>query len=178
MRAVQLTTALGIAGISLFILAHNRWAVLLGVVLWAVGVSLGFPLGTSAAGRSGPDPTARISVVSSVGYFANLAGPPVVGALAETAGLLNALWVIAALFLAAFAAAVSLRPVANPEPRQAPSRTDLRAVCLYSRTAAKRHAVYYIQPSPARHGNRPSRTGENARHYELVIARDPGGGGP
>jgi MFS family permease len=114
-RAVQLTTALGIAGITLFILAGNRWAVLLGVVLWAVGVSLGFPLGTSAAARSGPDPAARISVVSSIGYFANLAGPPAVGALAGSAGLLNALWVIAALFLAAFAAAGSLRPVPGQE---------------------------------------------------------------
>lgn len=113
-RAVQLTTALGVAGITLFILAQNQWAVLLGVVLWAVGVSLGFPLGTSAAGQSGPDPTARISVVSSVGYFANLAGPPAIGALAEAAGLLNALWVIAALFLAAFAAAGSLRPAPRP----------------------------------------------------------------
>ena len=119
-RAVQLTTALGIAGITLFITAGNRWAVLAGVVLWGIGVSLGFPLGTSAAGQSGPDPVARISVVSSIGYCANLAGPPVVGALAEPAGLLNALWVIAALFIAAFAAAGSLRPVPHPEPAPEP----------------------------------------------------------
>jgi MFS family permease len=114
-RVIQLTTALGVAGIALFILAGNRWLVLLGVALWAVGVSLGFPLGTSAAGQSGPDPVARISVVSSIGYFANLAGPPAVGALAESAGLLNALWVIALLFIAAFAAAGSLAPVPAPE---------------------------------------------------------------
>jgi MFS family permease len=108
--AIRLTTALGVIGIVLFILAGNRWLVLLGVVLWAVGVSLGFPLGTSAAAEGGPDPVARISVVSSIGYFANLAGPPAIGALAQSAGLLNALWLIAALFVAAFAAAGSLRP--------------------------------------------------------------------
>jgi MFS family permease len=108
--AVRLTTALGVIGIVLFILAVNRWLVLLGVVLWAVGVSLGFPLGTSAAAQSGPDPVARISVVSSIGYFANLAGPPAIGALALSAGLLHALWLVAALFIAAFAAAGSLRP--------------------------------------------------------------------
>ena len=113
-RAIQLTTALGVAGIMLFILAGNRWLVLLGVVLWAAGVSLGFPLGMSAAAESGPDPAARISVVASIGYFANLAGPPVIGALAESAGLLNALWVLAALFVAAFAVAGSLRPVRGP----------------------------------------------------------------
>jgi MFS family permease len=107
---VRLTTALGIAGITAFILTRNPYLVLFGVMLWGVGVSLGFPLGTSAAAASGPDAVARISVVSSLGYFANLAGPPAVGALAQAAGLLNALWVIALLFAAAFAAAGSLGP--------------------------------------------------------------------
>jgi MFS family permease len=107
---IRLTTALGVIGIIMFIVAGNRWLVLLGVVLWAVGVSMGFPLGMSAAAESGPDPAARISVVASIGYFANLAGPPAIGAIAQSAGLLGALWVIAALFVAAFAAAGSLGP--------------------------------------------------------------------
>jgi MFS family permease len=114
---IRLTTALGVIGIAAFILADNRWIVLLGVVLWAVGVSMGFPLGMSAAAESGPDPAARISVVASIGYFANLAGPPAIGALAQSAGLLNSLWLIAALFVAAFAAATSFRPrQPAPEP--------------------------------------------------------------
>jgi MFS family permease len=116
-RSIQLTTVLGVIGIVMFILAGNRWIVLVGVVLWAVGVSMGFPLGMSAAAESGPDPVAQLSVVASIGYFANLAGPPVIGALAQSAGLLNSLWLIAALFVAAFAAAGSLRPrVPVPEP--------------------------------------------------------------
>jgi hypothetical protein len=52
-------------------------------------------------------------VVASIGYVANLAGPPAIGALAESAGLLNALWLIAALFLAAFAAAGSLQQLSS-----------------------------------------------------------------
>jgi predicted MFS family arabinose efflux permease len=101
----------------LFIQAQNRWIVLAGVLLWAVGVSMGFPLGMSAAAESGPDPAARVSVVASIGYFANLAGPPAIGVLARSAGLLHALWLIAALFLAAFAVAGSLGPrPAAPEP--------------------------------------------------------------
>jgi MFS family permease len=114
---IRITTALGLIGIAAFILAGNRWIVLLGVVLWAVGVSMGFPLGMSAAAESGPDPAARISVVASIGYFANLAGPPAIGALAQSGGLLNALWLIAGLFVAAFAAAFALGPrPAAPEP--------------------------------------------------------------
>ena len=122
-RTIQLTTVLGVIGIVMFILAGNRWIVLAGVVLWAVGVSMGFPLGMSAAAESGPDPVAQLSVVASIGYFANLAGPPVIGALAQSAGLLNSLWLIAALFVAAFAAAGSLRPraaVADPAPSALP----------------------------------------------------------
>jgi hypothetical protein len=49
-------------------------------------------------------------VVASIGYFANLAGPPAIGALAQSVSLLSALWVIAALFIAAFAVAGSLGP--------------------------------------------------------------------
>jgi nitrate/nitrite transporter NarK len=121
-RTIRVTTVLGIIGVVLFIHAGNSWIVLVGVILWAVGVSMGFPLGMSAAAESGPDPAGRVSVVASIGYFANLAGPPVIGVLAESVGLLNALWLLAALFLAAFAAASSLRPrPAASEPADAPS---------------------------------------------------------
>jgi len=109
-NTIRVTTALGVAGMILFILAGNRWLVLAGVLLWAVGVSMGFPLGMSAAAESGPDPAARVSVVASIGYFANLAGPPAIGVLAQSAGLLHSLWIIVVLFAAAFAAAGSFRP--------------------------------------------------------------------
>jgi MFS family permease len=116
-RTVRLTTALGVVGIALFIVAGNPWIILIGVALWAIGVSMGFPLGMSAAAESGPDPAARISVVASIGYFANLAGPPAIGAIAQSVSLLSALWVIAALFIAAFAVAGALGPGrAAPEP--------------------------------------------------------------
>jgi MFS family permease len=122
-RTIRVTTALGVVGVVLFILAGNVWVVLVGVLLWAVGVSMGFPLGMSAAAESGPDPAARVSVVASIGYFANLAGPPAIGVLAQSAGLLDSLWLIVALFLAAFAAAGSFRPrPAGPEPAQVKSR--------------------------------------------------------
>jgi MFS family permease len=112
-RTIRATTALGVVGVILFITAGNRWIVLVGVLAWAVGVSMGFPLGMSAAAESGADSAARVSVVASIGYFANLAGPPAIGALAQRVGLLNALWVLVALFAAAFAAASSLRAVST-----------------------------------------------------------------
>jgi MFS family permease len=109
-RTIRLTTALGVVGVVLFIVGGSPWLVLLGVLLWSVGVSMGFPLGMSAAAESGPNPAARVSVVASIGYFANLAGPPAIGLLAESVGLLNSLWLIVALMVAAFAVAGVMRP--------------------------------------------------------------------
>ena len=93
-RAV--TVAFGLGGITI-----SAW----GPRLPGIKADLGIGTGTI-----GPDPAARISVVASIGYFANLAGPPAIGALAQSAGLLSALWLLVALFLAAFAAAGVLRP--------------------------------------------------------------------
>jgi cyanate permease len=106
---LRYTTSLGICGIALFVLGHAIWIVAAGVVLWAIGVSMGFPLGMSAAAE-GDDPATQVSVAASIGYQASLIGPPVIGFLAESVGLLSSLWLLAILFVAAFAAAGSLRP--------------------------------------------------------------------
>jgi MFS family permease len=116
---VRYTTALGVAGMALFILGNDPWLVLAGVVLWAVGVSMGFPLGMSAAAGGGANAAARVSVVAAIGYFANLAAPPAIGALAEHSGLLDALWIVAACLLGAYGLAGSLRPVTAASPPSA-----------------------------------------------------------
>ena len=108
-RTVRFTIALGVLGLVLFIFGGPAWVVLIGTVLWAVGVSMGFPLGMSAAAESGPNPAARLSVVASIGYLANLGGPPVVGLLSQSFGLLNALWLVVALLAVGFLAAGVLR---------------------------------------------------------------------
>ena len=107
--AIRITTALGVVGLVFFILGGPAWIVLAGVVLWAVGVSMGFPLGMSAAADSGPNPAARVSVVASIGYLANLGGPPVIGALSEHVGLLHAMFLIIALLVVGFFCAAALR---------------------------------------------------------------------
>ena len=109
-RMLRYTTALGICGIALFVLAHAIAIAAIGVVLWAIGVSMGFPLGMSAAAE-GDDPATQVSVAASIGYQASLIGPPVIGFLAESVGLLSSLWLLAVLFLAACIAGGSLRPL-------------------------------------------------------------------
>ncbi|MFI5937322.1 MFS transporter [Actinoplanes sp. NPDC051494] len=109
-RTVRITSALGVLGVALFILAGHPALLLIGVVLWAIGVSMGFPLGMSAAADSGPNAAARVSVVATIGYFASLAGPPAIGFLAEGTSLLTALWLVALLLAFASVGAGVMRP--------------------------------------------------------------------
>jgi MFS family permease len=126
-RAVRYSTAIGVIGVILFIIGGSVWVVLVGVALWAVGVSMGYPLGMSAA-ATGPYAALRVSAVAAVGFLANLAGPPTIGVLADQHGLLAALWIVVALLAIAFAAAGSLAPPRTAsetgDPTEPATRTE------------------------------------------------------
>ncbi|GIT81850.1 MFS transporter [Leifsonia sp. LS1] len=108
--AIRITAGMGVIGLLLFILGGPMWVVVIGTVLWGFGVSLGFPLGMSAAADGASNPAARVSAVAIIGYCAFLVGPPVIGFLGKEFGLLNALYLILALLLASFLAAPAVRP--------------------------------------------------------------------
>ena len=97
--------ALAVAGVLLFVLAPSVPLAFAGAAVWGVGASLGFPLGMSAAADEEVNAAARVSVVSSVGYAAFLAGPPLLGQLGDHVGVLSAL--LAAAVAAALALALS-----------------------------------------------------------------------
>ncbi|KRC46706.1 MFS transporter permease [Leifsonia sp. Root227] len=119
--AIRITGGLGAAGLLIFILGGPLWVVIIGTVLWGFGVSLGFPLGMSAASEGAANPAARVSAVAIIGYCAFLVGPPVIGFLGKEFGLLNALYLVLVLLIAAFAAAGAVRPVAKPAPAASPA---------------------------------------------------------
>jgi predicted MFS family arabinose efflux permease len=85
------TAALVIAGAAIVSLGSSPVAAVTGAVLWGVGASLGFPLGMTAAAEDEHRSSARVAVVSSIGYAAFLGGPPVMGLLADVTGLRQAL---------------------------------------------------------------------------------------
>jgi fucose permease len=85
-----------------------------GAVLWGVGTSLGFPVGMSAAADDEAHAAGRVAVVSSIGYTAFLAGPPLIGFLAESVGILDALLVVPVAVAAGFAVAGTARPLDDP----------------------------------------------------------------
>ena len=112
--------AVAAVGLLLVVLADPLPLVALGALLWGGGAALGFPVGMSAAADDPVRAPVRVSVVSSLGYTAFLAGPPLVGFLAEAAGILRSLLVVlVALVVGALAAGASREPVARtPQPGQ------------------------------------------------------------
>ncbi|MFC7375916.1 MFS transporter [Brachybacterium sp. GCM10030267] len=105
---IRACTALGALGVAAMALDLGVPLAVLGVLLWSVGVSMGFPLGMSAAAE-GPDGARRASTVASVGYVANLVSPPLIGFLASGYDVLTAFWPIAGLFLLSAALAPAFR---------------------------------------------------------------------
>jgi MFS family permease len=106
---IRVTAGLGILGMLLFILGGPAAVYIVGVVLWGLGASLGFPLGMSAAADDERNATTRVAAVAMIGYLAFLGGPPVIGFLADQVGILNALFVVLALVVAAFFCAPAMR---------------------------------------------------------------------
>ncbi|MDN4598124.1 MFS transporter [Leifsonia virtsii] len=122
--AIRITAGMGAVGLVLFILGGPLWLVVIGTVLWGFGVSLGFPLGMSAAADGAANPAARVSAVAIIGYLAFLAGPPLIGFLGQHFGILNALFLVLALLIASFLAAPAVRPAAPASARAASPSAD------------------------------------------------------
>ena len=104
------TSAAATAGILLVVWGSHVVLVALGIVVWGLGASLGFPVGMSAAADDPARSAARVSVVSTIGYGAFLAGPPLLGWLGDHVGTLRALLAVAVLMGPAALTVFAARP--------------------------------------------------------------------
>lgn len=108
-RAVRGTIAIGIVGVVLFIVAAGTPLALIATMLWAVGNCLAGPLAMSAAAEGEGDAVARVALVSTIGFAAGLAGPPLMGLLAQQTSVVSTFWLLAGALGLAFALAGSMR---------------------------------------------------------------------
>ncbi len=118
---LRVSALLGVIGILLFIVSPLPWLAFVGTVFWALGCSLGFPVGMSAAADV-DDPrlsAARVSAVAIIGYCAFLVGPPLIGLLAHEFGILGALLLILVLVVLAGLASPAAR---ERRPSPVPAR--------------------------------------------------------
>jgi len=107
---LRASAVLAAVGLVVLIFVPVLWIAVVGVVLWGLGASLGFPVGMSAAADDPKTAAARVSAVATIGYFAFLVGPPVIGFLGQQFGLLNALLIVLVLVGVAGISAGAARP--------------------------------------------------------------------
>ncbi|MDO5719198.1 MAG: MFS transporter [Actinomycetaceae bacterium] len=82
--------------IGLVMVSVSPWIApaILAVALWAMGAALGFPIAASVLSKEPAMAAARMAVMSTLGYGAFLAGPPIIGYIAEYVGYRHALIII------------------------------------------------------------------------------------
>jgi len=100
-RVLRPAAAMALAGLLLVGLAGSLPAAFIGAVAMGLGTALGFPVGLSAAADDPARAAGRVSAASSLGYAAFLAGPPLIGFIADHAGVLHALACAGVLLVAA-----------------------------------------------------------------------------
>lgn len=93
-KVLRVTCSLAIVGLALFIFAPSVPVGFIGLFIWGIGASLGFPTGMSAASDDAMKSAVRVSVVSTIGYAAFLGGPPILGFLGEIFGIRHGLMVV------------------------------------------------------------------------------------
>jgi MFS family permease len=108
---LRATAVCALVGLLLVLLGGSIPVALIGALFWGVGASLGFPVGMSAAADDPARAAARVSVVSSIGYTAFLAGPPLIGVLAQLDGILRALFVVVGALVLGLLASGATRPL-------------------------------------------------------------------
>lgn len=117
---LRLCVVLAGVGLLVFGLADQLWLALVGVVAWGMGAALGFPVGMSAAADDPLRAAQRVAVVSTIGYSAFLAGPPLLGLLAEHVGYRHALLAILVPVVLGLLVTGAARPLTRPgEPAAA-----------------------------------------------------------
>ncbi|MCU1424993.1 MAG: putative major facilitator superfamily transporter [Microbacteriaceae bacterium] len=111
------SAVLAVAGLLIVIFGPSAEIAIVGIVMWGLGSALGFPVGMSAAADDPKTAAARVSAVATIGYCAFLVGPPLIGVLGESFGILRALLVVLVLVAAAGLASNAAReprvPAAN-----------------------------------------------------------------
>jgi MFS family permease len=104
---VRAGALLGALGLGLALVRPVPAAIIAGFACMGIGLSVVFPLTLRAAGIHGDGANSALAAVSTVGYVGFLAGPPMIGLLADASGLREALVLVCVLCLVAAAAARS-----------------------------------------------------------------------
>lgn len=86
-RTILFSALLAASGISVFIAQDLINLPLLGLILWGLGISMGFPMSVASMGDQEALAPARINMIITVVYISSITVGPALGSLGEFAGL-------------------------------------------------------------------------------------------
>jgi MFS family permease len=86
-RVVVAGGGLAVAGFATLVVGQQLWIALLAFAAIGAGLGVTVPLAFAAAGTRSDSPGAGVAAVGTVGYLAFVVGPPLVGLVADLAGL-------------------------------------------------------------------------------------------
>lgn len=112
---MRIACVLAVLGLGTFVVSPWIGLGMVAIFVWGIGAALGFPVGMSAAADDPVRASARVSVVSTIGYGAFLGGPPILGVLGEALGVRNGLAVVLVMVIVSLLLVPQLR---NPASRR------------------------------------------------------------
>jgi predicted MFS family arabinose efflux permease len=107
---------MAMVGVLVVVFGPTLGTALVGIVVWGLGVALGFPTGMSAAADDPRYSAGRVSAVATIGYAAFLAGPSLIGVIGNDTGVLRALTLTAGVLALGAITAVGTRPLVVDSP--------------------------------------------------------------
>jgi len=110
---ILFSALLAASGISVFIAQDLINLPLLGLILWGLGISMGFPMSVASMGDQEALAPARINMIITVVYISSITVGPALGALGEVAGLYVAFGIPLVFMLIAAILSPITKPIDN-----------------------------------------------------------------
>ena len=98
-RTILFSALLAASGISVFIAQDLINLPLLGLILWGLGISMGFPMSVASMGDQEALAPARINMIITVVYISSILVGPVIGTIGQVFSIYAAFGVPLALML-------------------------------------------------------------------------------
>ncbi len=117
-RVLLVSTSTAVVGLVGFALAPSLPFAVVGALAWGLGAGLVVPIGMAAVTGHGPGAAGRVAVVSAFASIANLVAPPVIGLVAEGAGVRHAVLAVAGVMIVGV---LLSRRIADPGSAQVPA---------------------------------------------------------
>jgi fucose permease len=112
-KTILFSALLAASGIAVFIAQDLINLPLLGLILWGLGIAMGFPMSVASMGDQESMAPARINMIITVVYISSITVGPALGALGEFAGLYVAFGIPLVFMLIAAILSPITKPIDN-----------------------------------------------------------------